>query len=143
MKTIAGAVCALAALARLAEAGEPWMDEAAMTAAFAGKTLQGNYASGKTFSEIYKADGAIEYHEKGVEFHGHWSLQAGTFCTIYHGDPKGGCYSVRQVSENCYEFYFVARTEAEAAAGDPKRPLWTARAAVSDRDATCTDRPSV
>ena len=121
----------------------PWMDDTALNKAFAGKTIQGNYATGKSFTETYTADGAIEYKEKTVEYHGHWSLQAGAFCTIYHGDPSGGCYQVRQVSDNCYEFYFVTRTEAEAAVGDIGRPSWTARAAISDRDATCSDRPAV
>jgi hypothetical protein len=118
------------------------MDEAAMKSAFGGKTIQGQYASGKAFTEVYRADGSIEYRERGVEYRGHWSLQAGTFCTIYHSDPTGGCYQVRQVSQNCYEFYFVARTE-EQANSDPSRPAWTARAAVADRDATCSDKPSV
>jgi hypothetical protein len=121
----------------------PWMDDAALRAAFAGRTIQGTYASGKAFTETYQADGGIEYREKNVEYRGHWSLQAGSFCTIYHSDPTGGCYQVRQVSDNCYEFYFVSRTEAAAAEGDLGRPSWTARAAVSDRDATCSDRPSV
>lgn len=138
-------LAALAVLAGIgaAEAIESWMDEAAMRAAFAGKTIQGNYASGRAFTETYRADGGIDYRERDVAYVGHWSLQGGTFCTIYHSDPTGGCYQVRQVSDNCYEFYFVTRTEAQAAERDLSRPAWTARAAVSDRDATCTDKPSV
>jgi hypothetical protein len=119
------------------------MDETAMKSAFAGKTIQGNYASGKAFTETYRADGSIDYSENNLEYRGHWSLQSGSFCTIYHSDPTGGCYQVRQVSANCYEFYFVTRTEAQAAEKDLGRPSWTARAAVSDRDATCNDKPSV
>ena len=142
MKSLA-TVIALAGLTLPAVAIESWMDEGAIRAAFSGKTIQGNYASGKAFTENYGADGAIDYRERGIEYRGHWSIQAGSFCTIYHTDPTGGCYSVRQVSENCYEFYYVTRTEAQAAEGDLGRPAWTARAAVSDRDATCTDRPSV
>jgi hypothetical protein len=124
-------------------AAAPWMDEAALTMAFAGKTIQGNYASGKSFTETYKSDGAIDYREKDIAYKGHWSLQAGSFCTIYHSDPTGGCYQVRQVSDNCFEFYFVTRTEAQAAEHDLGRPSWTARAAVSDRDATCNEKPAV
>jgi hypothetical protein len=140
-------VFALAAVLALAPSAtsalEPWMSEDEMRVAFGGKTIQGNYASGKSFTETYKADGAIEYSERNVQYRGHWSLQAGTFCTIYHSDPTGGCYQVRRVSENCYEFYFVARTEHQAATEGPGRPAWTARAAVSDRTATCQDKPSV
>jgi hypothetical protein len=138
-----GVLVALVAMTQAVSAGEPWMDEAAMRAAFAGKTIQGHYASGKPFTEAYRADGGIDYREKGVAYEGHWSLQAGSFCTIYHSDPTGGCYQVRQVSDNCYEFYFVTRTEIQAAERNLGRPAWTARAAVSDRDATCSDKPSV
>ena len=137
------ALAALLSMTQTATAIEAWMDETSMRAAFGGKTIQGHYASGKAFTEIYLADGGIEYREKGIEYRGHWSLKAGSFCTIYHSDPTGGCYQVRQVSDNCYEFYFVTRTEAEAAEKDLGRPAWTARAAVSDRDATCSDKPSV
>jgi hypothetical protein len=136
-------IAGLGALTTGGAAFDAWMDDNGLRAAFAGKTIQGHYASGKAFTEIYQGDGAIEYRERGIEYRGHWSLQAGSFCTIYHGDPTGGCYRVRQVSDNCYEFYFVARTEVEAAERDLSRPAWTARAAVSDRDATCADRPSV
>ena len=120
-----------------------WMSELELRSAFSDKTIQGNYASGKTFSETYRADGSIDYSERTVAYHGHWSLQAGSFCTIYQTDPTGGCFQVRQVSGNCYEFYFVTRTEQEAAEGDIGRPAWTARAAVSDRDATCEEKPAV
>jgi len=120
-----------------------WMSEAAMRVAFADKTIQGQYGSGRSFTETYRADGGISYEERDVAYHGHWSLQAGTFCTIYDTDPTGGCFQVRQVSDNCYEFYFVARTEQQAAEQGPGKPSWTARAAVSDRDATCSDKPAV
>ena len=139
----AATALALAALLLPANAIESWMPETAMQTAFGGKTIQGQYASGRSFTETYKADGSIAYTEKDVAYHGHWSLQAGTFCTIYDTDPTGGCYSVRQVSDNCYEFYFVARTEDEAANEGPGAPKWTARAAVSDRDPTCNEKPSV
>ena len=133
------AIAIVLVIARPAGAIESWMDETAIREAFAGKTIQGNYASGKAFTEIYRADGSIEYRERGVEYRGHWSLQAGTFCTIYHSDPTGGCYQVRQVSSNCYEFYFVARTEEQAANEGPGRlgpraplfPTGTQRARIS------------
>ena len=121
----------------------PWMDEAALTTAFRGKTIQGLYTSGSAFTETYAADGSIDYSEGPIAYQGHWSIQAGSFCTIYHSDPAGGCFQVRQVSDNCDEFYFVSRTEQQAAEGDLSRPSWTARAAVSDRDPTCSDKPAV
>jgi hypothetical protein len=120
-----------------------WMDEGAIKATFSGKTIQGQYASGKDFTEAYEATGTIHYREHGVEYRGHWSLQAGTFCTIYHTDPTGGCFRVQQVGDNCYEFHFVARTEEQAANDETGRPAWTARAAVTDRVSTCNEKPVV
>jgi hypothetical protein len=120
-----------------------WMAESELSGTFGGKTIQGHYASGAQFTEIYRADGGIEYRERSRQYAGHWSVQAGTFCTIYQSDPTGGCYRVRQVSENCYEFYYVARTEFDAANDVTIRPSWTARAAVADRPATCDERPAV
>jgi hypothetical protein len=119
------------------------MDETAIRAAFAGKTIQGNYASGKPFTETYEADGAIIYRERNIEYRGHWSIQGDAFCTIYNSDPTGGCFTVKQESTNCYEFYFVSRTEGQAANNETVKPAWTARAAVTDRDATCADRQAV
>jgi hypothetical protein len=121
----------------------PWMTEGAIRATFAGKTIQGHYANGTAFTEEYRADGAIDYREHDKTQAGHWSLQGNAFCTIYHRWATGGCYRVRQVSDNCYEFFFVARTEFEAANRMTTRPSLTARAAVADRTATCEERPAV
>lgn len=121
----------------------PWMTGDAIRSTFAGKTIQGHYADGTAFTEEYRADGAIDYRERDKTQAGHWSLQGNAFCTIYHRWATGGCYRVRQVSDNCYEFFFVARTEFEAANRLTTRPSLTARAAVADRTATCEERPAV
>lgn len=120
-----------------------WMTEADIKTTFGGKTIQGHYASGTAFTETYHADGGIDYVERTRSFGGHWSVQGEAFCTIYHKDGSGGCYLVSQVGENCYEFYFVARTEYDAANALMIPPSWTARAAVSDRSGTCDERPAV
>ena len=54
------ALAALLSMTQTATAIEAWMDETSMRAAFGGKTIQGHYASGKAFTEIYLADGGIE-----------------------------------------------------------------------------------
>ncbi len=120
---------------------QSWMDDVALTATFAGKTIQGHYASGQPFTETYFAHGGIDYVERTRQFGGHWSVQGRTFCTIYHRHSTGGCYLVSQISENCFEFYYVARTEQDAANNLTIPPAWTARAAVSDRSGTCEERP--
>ena len=120
-----------------------WMTGTEIKTTFGGKTIQGHYASGTAFIETYHAEGGIDYVERTRQFIGHWSLQGDAFCTIYRADGSGGCYRVTQVGENCYEFYFVARTEYDAANALTIPPSWTARAAVSDRSGTCDERPAV
>ncbi len=119
-----------------------WMPDADLTATFSGKSVSGHYASGRTFEETYAADGQVSYAEDGYSSGGKWSVQAGSFCTIYDNDPAGGCYRVRREGANCYEFYFIARTEVQAKY-DPRKPDWTARAWFKGQVPTCKDGASV
>ncbi len=119
-----------------------WMSDAEMTATFGGRSIAGEYENGDTFHETYAEDGSVSYRDALRTSDGQWSVRAGTFCTIYDGDPSGGCYRVRQASENCFEFHFVARTAAEAEK-DPRTPDWTARGWIPDRPRTCIDGESV
>lgn len=120
----------------------PWMHDEDMRAAFTGVTLEGKYGSGRPFREVYEADGKLEYREAATVIGGKWSVRAGTFCTIYDKDPTGGCYRVKKVGGNCYEFYFVARTEQQAE-GDPKSPSWTARGSIVGKPGICAEEHSV
>lgn len=139
----AGACLALAQVdARADRAQEAWMSEAEMSSAFAGATLEGKYGDGRPFRERYKNDGRVEYEERSLTNGGSWSVQAGTFCTIYDGDASGGCFRVKQVGRNCYEFYFVARTEMEAHR-DQRRPDWTARGSVVGKPGICQEESTV
>jgi hypothetical protein len=137
------AFVAVATAGFCAEAFERWMSDAALAAAFAGTTIDGHYSDGTTFTESYRADGRLDYRERARALEGHWSVVNGTFCTIYDTSPTGGCFRVTKVSANCYEFYFQARDEAEAARPDVGRPSWTARGWRNDQPTTCTERPSV
>ena len=125
-----------------AAARTAWMSEAELASAFTDVTLNGHYASGREFTERYLKSGRIEYIESKVTIGGRWSIESGTFCTIYDADPAGGCYRVHRESENCYEFYFVARTQ-EQAARDPREPAWTARGSIDGKAPTCTDGAAV
>jgi len=118
------------------------MSEADLDATFRGQSIDGHYDDGDTFQETYRADGSVSYRDTRRTSGGKWSVQAGTFCTIYDGDPAGGCYRVRRQSENCFEFFFVARTEAEARR-DPRKPAWTARGWFSGKPSTCATHESV
>lgn len=122
---------------------ERWMGADQIKGAFAGQDVAGYYVDGTTFTESYGSDGRIDYRETNRRMSGSWSVVSDTFCTIYDTSPTGGCYRVHQTSANCYEFYFVARDEREAAAPDPKQPSWTARGWRRSQPSTCADAPVV
>ena len=119
-----------------------WMADSDLQRVFSGAEVDGEYRSGRTFTESYKVGGRVLYSEGPEEMGGRWSVTAGSFCTIYDDDPSGGCYRVRQESLNCFEFYFVARTE-ERAKDDPGPPSWTARVWLRGKPATCGEKVGV
>lgn len=118
-----------------------WLEDGEISAVFSGATLEGSYASGRTFIEHYREGGRVDYAEGDKTTSGHWSATAGSLCTIYDTDPTGGCFRVTRVGENCYEFYFASRTEA-GAPGD-RQPTWTARGSIKGRRGGCSDGASV
>ena len=120
-----------------------WLNDGEILDQFRDATIEGRYASGKAFTERYAADGGVTYKEPGVRLGGHWSVTEGTLCTIYDGDASGGCYRVARVDTNCYEFYFVSRTEAAAPGPPDGKPAWTARGALRGKPSACRDEPSV
>jgi hypothetical protein len=132
-----------ASAAVASESPAPWLPGRDIAEAIAGKTLEGRYANGRAFTERYLSDGRIEYIEQGLTIGGHWSVTAGTLCTIYDTDPAGGCFRVSKVGANCFEFYFAARTEAAAPGPDGSTPKWTARGSVSGEAAACQDGANV
>ena len=137
------ALISVASSASQSEAAENnWMSEDEMRATFTGATVEGKYGSGRPFSEVYEKHGGLQYREEDYAVGGKWSVQAGTFCTIYDNDPSGGCFRVKKVSGNCYEFYFVAPTENEAHSA-PKRPSWPARGSIVGKPGICADQHSV
>jgi hypothetical protein len=131
----AAPVSALSALA--------WMSENALNQSFSGKTIEGHYSDGAKFVERYDGNGHLNYKDDRRETQGRWSLQAGTFCTIYDIDPSGGCYRVHKVSDNCFEFYFAARTVEQAQREPNDKPSWTARGWVKGETSTCAENVGV
>ncbi|MBU2580630.1 MAG: hypothetical protein KJ622_02780 [Alphaproteobacteria bacterium] len=120
-----------------------WMGEDELRDAFAGTTIDGHYSDGRYFTERYRVDMGLEYNEGPREASGHWSVVSGTFCTIYENDPTGGCFRVARVGKNCFEFYFVTRSEVQAEEREFGKPGWTARGWIKGRKATCQDEPIV
>jgi len=140
-RSLVGAAVALAIVVP-AQAAD-WMTEPELKTAFSGRTIEGAYANGVKFIESYAASGSLDYAEPRRKLTGRWSTAGDTFCTIYTGDQTGGCFRVRQVSDNCFEFYFAARDEAEAESAPAEKPSWTARAWRTDAAATCRALPAV
>lgn len=138
------AVGVLAALPTVSQA-TPWMSDAELSAEFGGHTIDGVYSDGQTFRESYHDGGRLTYRENREVRTGYWSVVRGTFCTIYDLQDSGGCFRVRRRSQNCFEFYFITRNEAEARQRDPDRePIsWTARAWDIRRPSTCDETPVV
>lgn len=141
--TVFALLTTLLATAATALEHHGWMDDASLAAAFKGKALDGEYASGRGFKETYRSDGGLRYKDDMRESGGHWSVKSGTFCTIYDDDPAGGCFRVEKASDNCFEFYFVARTEDKAPGHADTAPSWTARAWVAAQPSTCKERIGV
>lgn len=129
-------------LALRASAMTAWLNDSELQR-FSDATIDGRYADGKPFTEHYGSDGRLSYVERGMTLGGHWSITQGTFCTIYDVDATGGCYRVMRVDTNCYEFYFVSRTEAAAPGPADGKPRWTARGAIQGQASACRDEPAV
>lgn len=143
LRRLALAAAFTSSLGLPASALSEWMGESALNRAFSGKTIEGHYSDGGTFVESYEGDGRLNYKDQKREQRGRWSIQAGSFCTIYDVDPSGGCYRVQKVSENCFEFYFAARTVEQAQSEPSGKPSWTARGWVKGEPQTCGENVGV
>lgn len=139
-----GAMAAAASGSALNVAAMPsWMSEAAMRAAFIGKTLDGHYVDGLAWTETYAEDGRLAYRERVRSGTGYWYFKGHVFCTFY--DPgnglNGGCWNAVKTSANCYEFFAAEAEPADAPAAEPYRS-WVARAWRQSEPSTCQEKPS-
>jgi hypothetical protein len=141
----AAALAGFAAIATQASAAEFWMTGDELRQTFSAAVIEGQYVDGRTFREQYAAGGSLDYKESSQvrNWSGRWSIVRGRFCTIYDNFGTGGCFRVRRVSFNCFEFFFDTRTVEEARRSTLSRPTWTARAWRVDQPATCEERPLV
>ena len=105
--------------------------------AFEGKTVSGAYHDGLAFRETYFNGGKIDYWDPRAASAGNWSVVNNLFCTFYT-TMAGGCFSIVQVSANCFDFYAAADSEQQALEG-VTRADYTARGAVQGAASTCPD----
>ncbi len=127
-----------------------WMSEEAMRSAFIGKTLDGHYSSGTTWTEAYFKDGHLDYREGRRQAVGKWHFHGHVFCTFYDSPLlrpplNGGCWTTIKTSANCYEFYLAGLTPNPPFEDDASRMAgrWNARGWRNDEPSTCTEKPSV
>ncbi len=136
-------LCTVVFAVRADDAERIWLKGADISRALAGKTIEGRYGNGQAFTERYLSDGRVEYLENGTQAGGHWSITAGTFCTIYDNELSGGCFRISRAGANCFEFYFAAPSEAAAPGPEGSKPSWTARGSVSGEADACPDGADV
>jgi hypothetical protein len=127
-----------------------WMSEDAMRAAFIGKTLDGYYGNGLTWTETYFEGGRLSYSESLRQATGRWHFRGHVFCTFYDAplpDPplNGGCWTAIKTSANCYEFYLAGLSPEppfiDETPGMAQR--WNARGWRQEEPSTCSEKPSV
>ena len=142
-------LCAQKFAASTGQATGPWMSEEAMRAAFIGKTLDGHYGNGVTWTETYFDNGRLAYREPLRQAHGTWSFHGRVFCTFYDPDGQrqalvGGCWTAIKAGSNCYEFYLAGAAADDPAEDDLRLPrAWNARGWRRGEPPTCQEKPSV
>ncbi len=109
-------------------ASSPWLNGKDLAYVFAGREVNGVYANGATFVETYHRDGSITYIDTQQSLKGNWKIDGEQFCTTYDGGP-GGCYTVKKLSENCFEYWLADSNSVETG--------WLARASQSKYPDTC------
>jgi hypothetical protein len=110
------------------------LDDAAITAALSGVTLEGVYeGDGAQFSEMYIDNGRVSYFDARGFVTGAWDVKGGTLCTFYDG-MDGGCFAVERESENC--FVFLAAESGKGKEGSETGEV-VARGWDSARPSTC------
>jgi len=119
-----------------------------MRAAFIGKTLDGHYGNGVTWTESYFGNGRLDYREPLRRAVGDWYFRGHVFCTFYDREEPamaGGCWTAIKTGSNCYEFYLASPGRDDPIEDDTQglTRRWNARGWRQGEPSTCQDRPSV
>jgi hypothetical protein len=123
-------------MTQAAVAEDSWMDKQKMTESFAGRTIDGRYGSGLAFTETYRADGSISYKDTVTNATGNWQVTGQGFCTFYE-DMNGGCFLVRQMGANCFEFYISESQDTGPLSPQAGTP-YVAQGWYPEKPSTCT-----
>ncbi len=113
--------------------GPVWMQQAEIRSQMIGHVMKGYYRSGERWVDDYAADGGIKYTDQHNTWTGRWSFQEAVFCTYYNDGVDGGCYMVRQVSRNCFEYVIVPNAWSGKELPPEASDAWFARG-WRDRD---------
>ena len=131
-----GVSLATASLAQPGDVQSVFLDDDAIRSQIAGRSLAGIYFDDRKWAEHYDADGSLRYSERGLLVSGYWTLDKGVFCTLYHGVLSGGCWRVRQVGANCFEFYHTPQSTRAPERSHTARN-WTAKGWRVSEPADC------
>ncbi len=133
---------ALLVFALPATAADGWLSEAQMRTMFAGQTVTGMYFWRVVYSETYHADGSITYWDPvNGAVTGRWHFSGQGFCTFYDTVISGGCFTLRQVGDNCFENYMVEAQDTGPLRPEETKP-YVSQFWLNSAAATCEARVS-
>jgi hypothetical protein len=127
------------AAAPAAALGSPWLTQAETRTMIVGHAMKGYYRNAERWVDDYAADGGIKYSDARNSWTGRWSFQGDVFCTFYNGGVDGGCYLMRQISANCYEYVIVDSAYSGSELPKGRSPEWFARGWRGAEPSTCEE----
>lgn len=136
-----GLTCALAARADALDGA--WLSAEDARAELIGYAMQGYYQDGERWTDAYARDGSIAYTDERVTWTGEWLFQGNVFCTFYNDRVDGGCYLMRQLSRNCFEYVIVPNDWRGPDLPEGSSDTWFARGWRSEHPSTCDELPTV
>jgi hypothetical protein len=120
-----------------AGAGGPWLSRAEVRSKIIGHAMNGYYRNAEAWVDDYSANGEVKYEGDNNTWTGKWTFQGDVLCTFYNDGADGGCFLMRQVSSNCYEYVIVPNDYAGSSLPPDASDDWFARGWQSENTATC------
>jgi hypothetical protein len=124
-----------------AGAGGPWLGQAEVRSKIIGHAMNGYYRNAEAWVDDYSANGDVKYKDDRNSWTGKWTFQGDVLCTFYNDRADGGCYLMRQVSGNCYEYVIVPSSHAGSSLPLDASDDWFARGWRSGETSTCPAAP--